>query len=332
MELKSKFVTVTGGCGFIGRHIVRELQRHGAEVTVLDDRSSGHSVPEGIKLVEGDVRSGRDAERAIPDGTDYVIHAAVRCVRMSESDPHGVFTTNANGTLTVGLRAAEIGARFVYMSSSEVYGNLSGKGPMTEGHRTYPNTVYGAGKLAGEAIVKSLNRQKLMPTCIIRPFNAYGPESHIEGIKGEIIPRWISAAIEHRPFVVHGSIESAKVRTRDFTFVTDTAKGVVAVLLCKMFPSEQTFNLCSGSEISLYELGKLIARLCNVEPNFRFSSARPGETERLRGDNSSAKVCLQWEPTIALEEGLQTTIAWIKTRGFSYEQVVDEPWILKESK
>ncbi|KAA3641872.1 MAG: NAD-dependent epimerase/dehydratase family protein, partial [Armatimonadetes bacterium] len=184
-------VIVTGGAGFIGSHLVSELVGRGSSVTVIDDLSTGsldnlQEVSARIEFIEGDIADVAMAG-AFADA-DLVFHLAVRNVRASIGHPEENFRVNAVGTLRI-LEAMRDGrrGRFLYVSSSEVYGD-AGVTDFSEATVPAPTTVYGAGKLAGEHIALAYQTTYGMDTRVVRPFNNYGPRSHLEGDSGEVIP------------------------------------------------------------------------------------------------------------------------------------------------
>ena len=143
-------------------------------------------------------------------GIDIVFHFAVACVRLSLSNERYVHDVNATGTLNTLLAAKKSDVkRFVYISSSEVYGT-SQKGRMDESHPIAPTTVYGASKYIGELYTKHFNDIQGLPTIIIRPFNTYGPRSHFEGVYGEVIPRFVIRALNGRQPIIFGYRQTNK--------------------------------------------------------------------------------------------------------------------------
>ncbi len=174
---------VTGGAGFIGSHLVDRLLDEGRAVTVLDDFSSGRrenladAEKRRVRVIEGSVLDPAAVERAV-DGCDRVYHLAVQCVRRSLGSPMENHEINATGTLRMLEAARRFKVqRFIYCSSSEVYGN-GGAELLTEDTLCAPVTVYGAAKLAGELYAKAYWQTYGMPTIVVRPFNAYGPRAH----------------------------------------------------------------------------------------------------------------------------------------------------------
>ncbi len=226
MSLEGRSVVVTGGAGFIGSSLVRTLADAGASVTVVDNLVNG--TRENLADVLGprcnlsvaDVRD-RAAMTVALTGADVVFHLACLGVRHSIHAPVENHDVNASGTLTLleAARSAGVG-RFVYVSSSEVYGTAR-YAPMPEDHPTEPLTVYGGSKLAGERYTHAYFRTYGMETVVVRPFNAFGPRCHHEGDSGEVIPKFMLRCLAGLPMVVFGD----GTQTRDFTFVTDTARG-----------------------------------------------------------------------------------------------------------
>jgi UDP-glucose 4-epimerase len=231
-------------------------------------------------------------------------------VRHSIKFPEENHEVNAYGTLNV-LAQASVSRvkRFVYCSSSEVYGTAL-KVPMAESHPTYPMTVYGASKLAGEAYARAYNRTYGMDTVVVRPFNTYGPRSHHEGDAGEFIPKSVVRVLNGKPIVIFGNGR----QTRDFTYVTDSAAGIIAAGMCKR-TTGGTFNVGSSFEISILALAKKILSMSGEKGGkIKHIKDRPGDVSRLFAETSLFKRTTGWKPVTGFNEGLLSTIEWFKTR------------------
>lgn len=323
-------VLVTGGAGFVGSELVRQLVDAGRRVTVLDSLATGKranldGLPQDrVHLIEGDVRDRAAMEAAIR-GVGLVFHLACLGVRHSLSAPAETLDVNAAGTLNVlvAARAARI-ARFVYVSSSEVYGTAE-RAPMDETHPTNPTTVYGASKLAGEHCALAFRRCYDVPAVVVRPFNAYGPRCHHEGDSGEVIPRFLLNALAGRAPVIFGD----GAQTRDFTHVSDTARGILAAGEAPLF--DGPVNLGSGREIAVADLASLIARVAGrPELRARHDAPRPGDVRRLYADARLARRLLGFVPRVALEEGIAALRDWYRSTGHSpaalLAEVVERNW------
>jgi len=312
MKLEGISVLVTGGAGFIGSHLVDALQ--GCRVRVLDDFSTGtrqnlmrHTSCGRVELVEGDVRNPSDVQRAI-DGVSVVFHLACRGVRHSIGNPRESHEVNAAGTLTV-LEAARAGGvkRLLHVSSSEVYGTAR-RVPMDEGHPTFPETVYGAAKLAGESYARAYYQTYGLPTVVVRPFNNFGPRSHYEGDSGEVLPRFVVWALNGREPVIFGDGR----QTRDFIYVEDTARWLVRTAECDSLVG-QTINLGSGRETSVGELADIVYReVTGRAPQPDFQPARPGDVRRHLADVERARQALSFQPQTPLAEGVRRLIAQMR--------------------
>lgn len=304
---------VTGGAGFIGGHLVEHLLAQGRAVTVLDDFSSG--TPRNLddarrmgdlRVVEGSILD----ENALADamaGCDRVFHLAVRCVRRSLGQPVDNHHVNATGSLLTleAARRAGVG-RFVYCSSSEVYGNSS-DGPLDEEDTPCkPVTVYGAAKLAGEQYTLAYAQTYGMATAVARPFNAYGPREHDQGDLAEVIPRFVIRALNGLPPAIFG----AGTAGRDFTYVTEIAAGLAKVGACDAAVG-RVINLARGRMISIAEVAAAVIRLCqrpDLQP-IRLA-ARPGDVHRLQAVTARARDLLGFEAKIDFETGLERYIDW----------------------
>jgi UDP-glucose 4-epimerase len=312
---------VIGGAGFIGSALVRALAST-EPVRVFDDLSTGHAenlTGLQVELVVGSVLDTR-ALAAAALGVDTVYHLACLGVRQSIHDPRKNLEVNATGTLNVLEACRGTGVkRLVYTSTSEVYGTAL-KVPMTESHPTLPHTVYGASKLAGEALVRAYHRTYALPTVAIRPFNAYGPRSHHEGDSGEVIPRFIVRAMNGLPPVIFGD----GTNTRDFTYVDDTASALVAAANCDAAIG-QTINIGSGVETSIHDLALRVLELTGADRiSPEYSAVRPGDIKRLVSDASMARSLLGWQPTIGIGAGLQKLIEWHREVGTDWERALSE--------
>lgn len=310
VPLRGKRVLVTGGAGFIGSELVRQLVDGGSIVTVVDNLVNGKrenlaGLDKGLlRLVVADVRDA-DTMKDVMRDADIVLHLACLGVRHSIHSPMESHAVNATATLAL-LQAAEAATvdRFVYVSTSEVYGTAV-QVPMGEDHPTYPMTVYGGAKLAGEAYARAYHRTYGFPTVVVRPFNAYGPRSHHEGDSGEVIPKFLLRAMAGEPLVIFGD----GMQTRDFTYVSDTARGILKCAEADGAIGE-TFNLGSDKEITIDRLASLVERVTGQDARREYLPQRPGDTLRLFSDSTKARERLGFQPAVGLEEGLRRLHAW----------------------
>ncbi len=313
----SRRVLVTGGAGFIGSHLVDRLVAAGDAVTVLDDFSTGErrNLAEAetngdIRVVEGSILD-RDAVAAAMEGCDRVFHLAVQCVRRSLGRPIENHDVNATGTLHLleEARRRKV-ARFVYCSSSEVYGN--GRDSLLNEDTTLcePVTVYGAAKLAGELYAKAYWRTYGLPTVVVRPFNAYGPREHDQGDIAEVIPRFVIRVLNGLAPVIFGDGSAG----RDFTYVTETARGLELAASCDALVGREV-NIAFGRMVSVKEVAEAVARLCqrpDIAP--AHAAARPGDVRALHADTRRATATLGFTAEIAFEPGLERYIDWFTRR------------------
>lgn len=310
-----KCILVTGGAGFIGSHLVDLLIREGNQVKVLDNFSTGTTQnlsqvnsKQSLEIVEGSILNLDEIEYAMRD-CDVVFHLAVECVRRSLSQPISNHHANATGTLNVLEVARKLKIkRFVYCSSSEVYGNCEDKLLNETTSKCQPTTVYGAAKLSGEFYSKAYCYTYNLPVVIVRPFNAYGPRAHLKNDTAEVIPRFIIRILNNLPPVIFGNGEN----TRDFTYVTDIVRGLKMISECDSLIGK-TINIAYGVQISLNTISEKIATLCGKsKTNNLYIDSRPGDIRYLHADTSLAERFLNYKAEINFEQGLKTYLSWFK--------------------
>lgn len=323
--LQSQFrVLVTGGAGFIGSELTRQLSQT-THVTVVDNLVNGKAenmagLPAGrVQLEVTDIRDTATMSRLLA-GVDVVFHLACLGVRHSIHSPRENHDVNATATLDLLRLAQEAGVtRFVYVSSSEVYGTARWA-PMTEDHPTFPATVYGASKLAGECYTRAFFETYAYPTVVVRPFNAYGPRCHHEGDSGEVIPKFLLRSLAGQPMVIFGD----GAQTRDFTFVSDTARGIMQAGFAPAAIG-QTINLGSGREITINDLANEIAAVAGYDrPNVVHIEPRPGDVLRLYADSAKARVLLDFVPQVGFRQGLQQLRDWYLQQDRSPAQLLEQ--------
>jgi UDP-glucose 4-epimerase len=322
---------VTGGAGFIGSALVYALVKQNVAVTVVDNLSTGSrenlsGLPsEVVRLEVADIG---DIQKIMPvlKGSDVVFHLACLGVRHSLTNPLENHAVNATGTLNLVRAAMDANVpRFVHVSTSEVYGTARTV-PLDEKAPCYPHTVYGASKLAGECYVRAMHDTYDYPVVIFRPFNAYGPRCHHEGDSGEVIPRFLLQCLAGQKMIVFGD----GMQTRDFTFVDETAFGIMQGGLRDSVLGK-TVNLGSGKEITVNELARTVISICeSTNLNIEHRADRPGDVRRLLADSSRAKALLDWNPQITLSEGILRLRSWYENSDETPEKLLENvlvsPW------
>jgi UDP-glucose 4-epimerase len=310
-------MVVTGGAGFIGSHVVDRLVEDDHEVLVIDDFSVGreenlsqHAGDPRVMVERADVRDQRAMTRLLR-GAETVFHLAVQCLRVSLYDPLLVHDVNATGTLITCLAALESGIkRFVYVSSSEVYGSAVSV-PMNEDHPLRPSTPYAASKLAGELYALSFATTRGLPVIVVRPFNTYGPRAHNEGPSGELIPRLVIQALcDVRP-TIFGDGE----QTRDFTWVSDTARGIVRAGECDELLG-RAVNIAYGEEVTVNRVADIILHSVGCERlGIAHAPERPGDVRRHAAGIGLARRLLGFIPKVSVEDGIPRYVDWLRASG-----------------
>ncbi|HEX6469618.1 MAG TPA: NAD-dependent epimerase/dehydratase family protein [Streptosporangiaceae bacterium] len=305
-------VVVTGGAGFIGANLCRELldRPRTGSVVVLDDLSTGFAANlEGldVEFVEGSILD-RDLVTKVVDGADAVVHLAARpSVSRSLTDPMATHDANASGTVTVLEVCREKSVHLVAASSSSVYGSVA-ELPKHEDLPTRPLSPYGASKLAAEAYVLAYGASFCLPVMALRFFNVYGPLQSAGHAYAAVVPAFADAALSGRPLRVHGDGR----QTRDFTFVR-TVTRVLADAVERGVTCATPVNLAFGTRVSVLELAHQIASVAGVPIEVRHEPPRAGDvrhsqaaaTGRLRG------LFPDVEP-VSLADGLAETVAWLR--------------------
>ncbi len=326
-DLKNKRVVVTGGAGFLGSHVVGLLLKNRSSVVVLDDFSNGKMEhlaafehhPQ-LRVLRGDVTDPSDVERAFA-GADIVVHLAVLCLRESIKNPRRVTEVIIEGTINC-LETARVNGvgLFLNCSSSETYGSAEYT-PMDENHPLKPETPYAAAKVAQDMYVRSYGSTYRLPWTTIRPFNMFGPNSHWQGHRGELIPKMMVRAMNRQPLVIFGDGE----QTRDFLYVEDAARALVAVARCPAAVGE-CINFCSGIELSVRRIAELVCASFDLDPAevIHRQAPRPGDVARHLGDSGKFQQLLGYKPQTSVEEGIRKTAAWIRSLPHAPEELLAE--------
>ncbi|MDQ6777814.1 MAG: GDP-mannose 4,6-dehydratase [Actinomycetota bacterium] len=319
---------VTGGGGFIGSHLCEELVRRGDAVRALvhyngrGDIGQLDNVPAEIRneieVVMGDI-TDPFALRDTMSGSEVVFHlAALIAIPYSYVAPHSFFATNTLGTVHMLQAARDEGVtRVVHVSTSECYGSAQTI-PISEDHPLVAQSPYAASKIGADQAAGSFWRAFGVPVVTVRPFNTFGPRQSARAI----VPTIITQALTDGT-VRLGALEP----TRDLTYVTDTAAGMIAAADAPDAVGE-TINLGTGDHVSIGDLATRIFDLlersgvhAHIEHDPGRVRPRNSEVERLCSDPSKAKRLLGWKPEVSLTDGLVATIAAIRSDLDSYPRV-----------
>ena len=319
MNLQEKKILVTGADGFIGSHLTETLVRAGHDVRAFVYYNSFNSwgwldsIPQQVRdeldVFVGDIRDPHGVKSAMR-GCDVVLHlAALIGIPYSYHSPDTYVDTNIKGTLNVLQAARELEVeKVIHTSTSEVYGTARFV-PITEEHPLQGQSPYSATKIGADQMALSFYQSFGTPVSVLRPFNTYGPRQSARAV----IPTVITQIANGLRKIKLGALHP----TRDFSFVSDTVQGFIAMAESDAAVGE-VINLGSAFEISIGETAALIAELMGEHIDFITDVARirpaGSEVERLFADNSKAKTLLGWKPAYGglegFKRGLLETIQW----------------------
>ena len=309
---KGRSVLVAGGAGFLGSWLCEFLILLGANVTCLDNISTGriknilHLKSYGsFSFIQADISSFQ------PRGFNYIIHAAsIPSPDDYVRRPVDAMLPNSLGLLNC-LEAARNGSRILYISTSEVYGDAEAI-PTPEDYWGRVNPIgvrscYDESKRFGEALCMAYFRQYGVDVRIARLFNTYGPRLDPDASYARVVSRFIIQALNSQPITVHGDGR----QTRSFLYISDAVDALLKMMVMEGLRGE-VVNVGNPNEITILELAELIKKLTKSKSPIEFQPSRPDDPRRRCPDISKARRLLGWEPKTPLEEGVKLTIEWFR--------------------
>jgi len=317
-EFEATTILVTGAAGFLGSWITDLLILAKAEVTTIDNFSTGlleninHLTNKpNFKLIKKDI-----TEIVLSDLEEYdiIFHLASRPSPDDyQQNPVDTLLTCAKGTEIMLKAAKKYGSKIIITSTSEVYGDPQIiPTPETYWGNVNPigvRSCYDEGKRYSEALIAAYQRQYGIKTVTLRIHNTYGPRLRAKGTYGRAVSRFINQALNNKDITVYGD----GTQTRSFTYITDTIKGILKAATTKKAISE-TINIGNTKETTIIELAKTIKNLTKSNSKISFKPLPPDDPKRRSPDITKAKQILGWKPEVDLETGLQKTINWFKIK------------------
>ena len=314
-----KSILITGGAGFIGSNFVRMLMKRFPHVTVhVLDALTYAGDPDNFpaQVLEnprfhfwyGNV-CNPDIVGNLMEQVDTVIHfAAESHVARSIYDNSVFFQTDVIGTQVIcnqALRHRKHIKRLIHISTSEVYGTALAD-PMTEDHPLNPLSPYASAKCGADRLVYSYWRTYDIPAVIIRPFNQYGPNQHLE----KCVPRFVTSALTGAPITIHGGGSAS----RDWVYVQDTCRALLAALEAPLDNLlGEVINLGTGTATSVCDIADHIIEISDAAPSpCEHIEDRPGQVDKHISSTDKAQRLLDWKATTNLESGLERTIGWYR--------------------
>jgi len=303
--MKNMKVVVTGGAGFIGANLAKELAADNS-VIIIDNLSVGKKenitdlLGENVKFVEGSIGELSLLKRLFINA-DFVFHqAAISSVHKSIENPLATNEANVTGTLNVLSAARDSGVKkVIYASSAAVYGDTA-KLTQKEEMKPNPQSPYAVTKLTGEYYCQAFRAVYSLPTVSLRYFNVYGPKQDPNSDYAAVIPRFTKRLSKGKPPIIFGDGE----QTRDFVFVSDVVR---ANILAAESDATGVFNVGQGRSITINELAKLIIRIMNKDLGVVYKEARVGDIRHSLADISKAGL-FSYQPQYDLEQGLRESI------------------------
>lgn len=297
---------ITGGCGFIGSHLVEACQEGEGEVRVLDDLTTGSRTNmTGMEsmLFEHSI-GNREALVEAATGVDCIFHlAAMANVPDSMERPGECFESNLMGLLSVLEAAVAAGVRkVIFASSAAIYGNGCG-GPRREVEMPDPRSPYAISKMAGEQLLGFFEREHGLEAVSLRFFNVFGPRQNPSSSYAAAIPIFVEKALKGETITIHGDGE----QTRDFVYVRDVARALIHV--SRHPEARGVYNVGLGHAVSINSLVARILAITGSSSKVIYTEERVGDIRQSCSDSTKLRG-LGWEPAYPLDRGLEETVGW----------------------
>lgn len=317
--LRTVKIFITGGAGFIGSHLAEALLARGDEVWVVDNLSTGH------KENVAHLRSNKKFQLIVADAVlplpkklpkfDRIYHLAspaspaTSTIRSYHNLWEETMAVNTIGTWSLVKRAVADGARFLFTSTSETYGEPL-EHPQKETYRgnvstTGPRSVYDEAKRFGETIVAAYVRKKGLDGRIARIFNTYGPRMDLT--EGRVVYNLAVKALKNEPIPIYGDGK----QTRSFCYVSDQVEGLLKLMETDGLAGE-VINIGNPGEFTILELAEKIIKITSSKSKLEFLPMPTDDPTRRRPDITKAKKLLNWEPKVGLDEGLKKTLEYVR--------------------
>ncbi len=297
---------MTGGAGFIGRHLVKSLLEKNYEVTIFDNFSNysedmiSDLLDDGAKLVKGDITIQDEVSNAISEH-DVVIHlAAKNSVEESIKFPKKTFSTNVDGTKNVLTACVEHDLKnIIAASSAAVYGEpKNSKIPISEGNTTNPTSPYGESKLKMEQLIQSFSKKHNLNSIILRIFNVFGTGQSPE--YAGVISKFLEKISKNEPLEIFGD----GLQTRDFVSIQDVVESICCAISKIEGKRGLIFNIGSGKAVSINELAKHMISVSNKNLDIKYLEEKD-EIRYSQADISLAKKILNYNPKTQFKNGIK---------------------------
>ena len=307
----TKFL-VTGGAGFIGSNICRELISQGCFVRVVDNLLTGKksnlaSIIDKVDFIQADMGDVEVAKSAMKD-IDVVLHeGALPSVPLSVDNPEPTHRHCVDATFTLLLAARDAGVkRFVYAASSSAYGDTPTL-PKVETMKPVPLSPYAVAKLVGEYYCSVFYQVFGLETISLRYFNVFGPQQDPASQYAAAIPAFVTAILKDEPPTIYGDGE----QSRDFTYIENVVQANLLAARAKQTKGE-VINIACGLAVTVNEIIAMIndATGNNVKPNY--TDSRPGDVKHSLADITLAEKIIGFKPQVPFSEGLQKAIEWYR--------------------